>query len=266
MLKPYLLLDAGGTIVFPNQDKLIELASKNGVILTREQLYQGYYRLIHQLDTRDIFPSNPWPKGYAQAILNILNISEPNTEEIVWAVNTYHEKEKNLWTFTFPWVYKTLSRLVEKGYRMSILSNSDGRAKQIFDELKLSPYFEHIFDSQELNCEKPNRMIFDKVRNELNIHADEMLYVGDIYKVDILGANRAGIGGIHIDPMRLYRSFPGVHLDNIASLESWLSEHLDYPTKFVSQLFPFPNKGYKESLLREYQIYSKNALSELTQN
>jgi putative hydrolase of the HAD superfamily len=265
--KPYLLLDAGGTVVFPNQDVLIQLGKKNGIELTNEQLYWGYYQVIHQLDVPPKFPSNPWPMGYTRAVLDILGISGSNSCNLALDGNAWHQK-KTLWTFTFPWVYEALSHLVNKGYRMSILSNSDGRTKQIFEELGLTQYFEHIFDSAELKCEKPSRLIFNIVLNELDIHPSEVLSIGDVYQNDILGANHAGIGGIHIDPFRFYKNFPGIHLENITLLENWLSRYIKRPEEFATELFPLSNKENKKYLSENSRTYSQDArshLSEITQ-
>lgn len=254
--KPYLLLDAGGTVVFPNQDILIQLAKENKINLTHSQLYRGYYELIYRFDTEPEYAANPWPEGYTQALLDLLGVWKPKSRILALAADDLHG-EKSLWTFTFPWVYETLSRLFDEGYRMSILSNSDGRAKQIFEELKLTQYFEHIFDSDDLGCEKPDPRIFNTVRKELDLHPSEVLYIGDIYRVDVLGANQARIGGIHIDPLRLYRNFPGIHLDDIRLLESWLSIYIKHPKEFTAELFP--KSGKKKDLSENPQIYSQDA-------
>jgi len=260
--KPYLLMDAGGTTVFPNPGIIIEFAQNYGIHLTDEKLHEGYYRLINLLDTQEPFPRNPWPVGYTQALFDVLKLSTPEVKKVVLDVNNYH-KHNSLWTFTYPWVYTTLSKLRKLGYRMSILSNSDGRTKQIFDELNLSQYFEHIFDSKDLNCEKPDRRIFDIVLDQLDINPKGILYIGDIYKVDVLGANRAGIGGVHLDPLQLYRSRPGIHIDNITFLESWLASYLNYPAGFTPKLFPFSNKSAIEPISKTGGVFSKKHLSEM---
>ncbi len=247
--KPYLLLDAGGTVVFPNSKLISKIAQSYQITLTNKRLYNGYYQLIYALDSQEPFPQNPWPDGYVQALLHVLKLSTPNAKNFALEVNDYH-KTKSLWTFTYPWVYKALSRLRGLGYQMSILSNSDGRTREIFDELNLSQYFEHVFDSRCLHYEKPDQRIFDIVLEKLDIHPRNILYVGDLYKVDILGANRAGIGGIHLDPLQIYRHLPGIHINDITFLESWLALNLDKPIYLLTDLFPFS----KKSTLEPYMI------------
>jgi len=260
--KPYLIFDAGGTTVFPNTELLIQFARKYGITLTNENLYESYYRLINLLDTQDTFPSNPWPNGYTRAVLDVLGFSSPNASRMALDVNNYHQ-QKSLWTFTYPWAHTVLSKLTEMGYRMSILSNSDGRTRQIFDELNLSQYFEYIFDSKYLKCEKPDRRIFDIVLSQISIHPKNFLYIGDIYKIDILGANHAGIGEIHLNPLRLYRNHPGFHLDNKTFIESWLTSYINYPAQFTSKLFPFSNIGGIKSVTRTDRLFPKEHLSKI---
>ncbi len=243
--KPYLLFDAGGTLVFPDQPLLLQQAREHGIVLTDGQLFSGYYQLIYSLDQKarqqGHFPHELWPQDcYAQALLATLGVNNGATSGINAAVQAHHS-EKNLWTFTFPWVRETLSRLSALGYRMSVLSNSDGRTERVFQDLDLAYHFERIFDSQILGYEKPDPAIFELVLRELNRQASEVLYVGDIYVVDVLGANRAGIGALHLDPLGLYSGWPGVHLPDVRHLPGWLACYTANPS--APGLFPAGDPG-----------------------
>jgi phosphoglycolate phosphatase-like HAD superfamily hydrolase len=147
-----------------------------------------------------------------------------------------------LWTFTFKWVREALSCLATQGYRMSVISNSDGRTAQVFCDLRLAHYFEHIFDSKTLGVEKPDPAIFEVALNKLNVAPADVLYIGDIFYVDVLGANQAGLGGLHLDPLRLYRGWPGVHLRDVRDLPGWLGNH--YVHSLDLDLFPLWNPRY----------------------
>jgi putative hydrolase of the HAD superfamily len=151
-----------------------------------------------------------------------------------------------MWTFTFDWVRKALSCLAAQGYRMSVISNSDGRTAQVFNDLDMAQYFEHIFDSKKLKLEKPDPAIFEVALRELNVSAAEVLYIGDIFFVDVLGANQAGLGGIHLDPLELYAGWPGIHLRDVRDLPRWLSNH--YVHSPDVNLFPLENLRYPISV------------------
>jgi putative hydrolase of the HAD superfamily len=243
--KPYLLFDAGGTLVFPDQSFLIEQARARGIELTETQLFEGYYQLIHTLDCQarsqsGMFPT-PWALGYAYALFEILDIVGPATDAIAQAFEDRH-RQKNLWTFTFKWVREALSSLATQGYRMSVISNSDGRTAQVFRDLRLAHYFEHIFDSKTLGVEKPHPAIFEVALNKLNVSPANALYIGDIFYVDVLGANLVGLGGIHLDPLGLYTGWPGIHLRDMRDLLGWLGNH--YVHSWELDLFPLKDLPY----------------------
>jgi FMN phosphatase YigB (HAD superfamily) len=243
--KPYLLFDAGGTLVFPDQSFLVQQARTQGIELSEARLFDGYYRLIYALDCQagrqsGRFPA-PWARGYAYALFETLGIAGPATDVVAQAFEDRH-CQKNLWTFTFDWVRKVLSDLAAQGYRMSIISNSDGRTAQVFHDLCLAHYFERIFDSKVLGFEKPDPAIFEATLDELDLSPTDTLYVGDIFYVDVLGANQAGLGGLHLDPLRLYRGWPGVHLRDVRDLPGWLGNH--YVHSLDLDLFPLWNPRY----------------------
>lgn len=237
--KPYLLFDAGGTLVFPDQSLLIQRAWEHGIELTDEQLFNGYYQLMYSLDwearKRGSLPCNPWPQGYTYALFETLGMVNGATYAVARTAEARH-RQRNLWTFTFDWVPETLHRLVMQGYRMSVISNSDGRTLDVFRDLGLTPYFECIFDSDLLEVEKPNPAIFERVLHKLNLQPSDALYIGDFFEVDVRGANQAGLGALHIDPLGLYADWPGVHLPSVRCLPGWLARYAANPSAF--DLFP----------------------------
>ncbi|MEW5872803.1 MAG: HAD family hydrolase [Chloroflexota bacterium] len=243
---PYLLFDAGGTLVFPDQSLMIGLAESEGVELTNRQLYKGYYQLIFELDkawsqspqdrSKQEQLLHPWPRGYAYALFENIGLLNRRTCFVAERIEELH-RLKNIWSFTFEWVRNTLSYLHFLGYRMSIISNSDGRTKGVFSDLGMDHYFDEIFDSHILGIAKPEPAIFELVLKELNLQASQALFIGDIFEVDVRGANSAGIGAIHIDPLRLYRNKPGVHLRDVRCLPDWLSRFARAPHTFDIQPF-----------------------------
>ena len=238
--KPYLLFDAGGTLVFPDQSFLIEQASLVDISLSHTQLFDGYCRLIYALDCQARAnggrpPSQPWPRGYVGALLEWLDITGPAGDAILAAGQARH-RQKNLWTFTFSWVPETLNRLAGQGYQMSVISNSDGRTEMLLNETGLGRYLERVYDSHLLGLEKPDPALFSTALADLGLPPGEALYVGDVFTIDVVGANRAGLGGIHLDPMGLYTGWPGVHLPDVRHLPDWLAGYMANPAAF--DLFP----------------------------
>lgn len=251
--KPYLLFDAGGTLVFPDQVFLSQTAKMHGIELTQEQLFTGYYELIYTLDFQSCknacaFPDNPWPKGYALTLLKSMGFRGEAINLINQAAQARHS-EKSLWAFTFDWISQTLEILARQGYSMSVISNADDAHKKTKDTLQkvdLAQYFRHIFSSVDLGVRKPKRDIFEKVLSELNLRAQEALYIGDIFNVDVRGANAAGIGGIHLDPLGKYSDWPGIHLSDVRALPDWLTQYVHSPPR-AFDLFPFEDRSRRHS-------------------
>ena len=241
--KPYLLFDAGGTLVFPNPNFLITDANKLGIHLNHEQLFDGYYKLIYHLDRQadltGIFPENHWPDGYVTALFEYgLKIHDPKVSRLNKLVIKRHEK-RSLWTFTYPNIRELIAFLSNTGYRMSIISNSNGDVSQVIRNVGLFPYFDYIFSSKELKSEKPDPKIFKKAINIIGIDPGNALFIGDIYHVDVKGANLANIGAIHLDPLEKYNSVPGIHLPNIEKLKEFLVSYIRSPQYWKADLFPF---------------------------
>jgi HAD superfamily hydrolase (TIGR01549 family) len=251
--KPYLLLDAGGTLVFPNQPLLIQEAEAYGIELNDEQLFSGFYHLIYALDCQarksGSFPCISWPEDYARDVLESFGIDSVIAQTINQVVED-HCKPESLWTFTFPWVRETLDHLAAQGYHMSVISNSDGRAVQVFSNVGYTHYFDYIFDSTLLGVAKPDPGIFEKALHKLNLQPADALYIGDVFEVDVRGANAAGVGAVHLNPLGLYAGWPGVHLPDVRHLSDWLVRYADNPSNF--DLFPFRRQAQTAVQVKQF--------------
>jgi putative hydrolase of the HAD superfamily len=235
---PYLIFDAGGTLLFPDQTFIIPLAQTHGITLSPEQLYTAFYHVIHDLDRHirhEGYDANPWPDGFAYALLAMIGLNGAAAETMAEACQVQH-RAKSLWTFTFAWVTETLSRLAGQGYRMSVISNADGRVKDQLRAVSLAGHFDEIFDSTLVGVEKPDPAIFEIALQTLNLEPAGVLYIGDTVMFDVVGANRAGVGCVHLDPLGLYTTWPGMHIPDIRHLPDWLEQYAINPAAF--DLFP----------------------------
>ncbi len=235
--KPYLLFDAGGTLVFPDHDLVAAIVGKMGCAASAEALFAAHCRLFYQLDSHvrqhGRLPA-AW-RDYPFELLRTYGLNGQEIESISAAIHT-HDRQKSLWTSAPPWAAETLARLAQQGYRMAVISNSDGRVAQILSDLGLAGFFEQIFDSHVLGVEKPDRRIFEVALVALDLQPRAAIYIGDMVHFDVLGANRAGIGAVHLDPLGLYGDWPGVHLPDVRSLPNWLAAYRANPAAFA--LFP----------------------------
>jgi len=226
MKHPYLLFDAGGTLVFPDQDLMAREAAAEGCPLDPERIQEAHFRLIYLYDLYVREKSKPLPvslpKFYTK-MLTVAGMPDSAAGRVVERLMTRHE-ETSLWTYTKPWVAETLEVLKRLGIRMSVISNSDGRVRQQLEACGIAPYLEAVFDSGIVGIEKPDPGLFVHALNELGLAPADAVYVGDMFYFDVLGANRAGVGAVHLDPLGCYAEWPGLHLRDIRALPDWIME------------------------------------------
>ncbi len=100
--------------------------------------------------------------------------------------------------------HETLAELKARGYGVGLISNT-GRTpgyalRRILGELGLASWIDVMVFSNEHGRCKPQTSIFEELRRGLGFEYGEMAFVGDNLYVDVHGAQRCGMRGIHFDP------------------------------------------------------------------
>jgi putative hydrolase of the HAD superfamily len=108
--------------------------------------------------------------------------------------------ERHLWSGIAAGTHDALARLRAAGLRLGVVSNSDGRVEEALAAAGLLGYFDVIVDSALAGVEKPDPAIFRPALEALNVPPEDALYVGDLYEVDVLGAQAAGIPAVLLVP------------------------------------------------------------------
>ena len=135
----------------------------------------------------------------------------------VWEVH----QESHLWTWVAPGTPNALAVLKEKGYRMAVISNADGRVEGLIRGAGLGDFFDFVLDSEVEGVEKPDPEIFLRGCRRMEVEPRRSLYVGDLYPVDVVGARKAGLHAVLLDPLdRL--SHPVDRIPNVAALPGYL--------------------------------------------
>lgn len=110
-----------------------------------------------------------------------------------------------LQTNLLPNAIETLNILKEDGYRMHIITNGFKEVQLIkLENCALLPFFETVLSSEEVGCNKPDLRIFQHALNHANAVANQSVMIGDDMNVDIIGAERAGMYGIHFDSQKRF--------------------------------------------------------------
>lgn len=234
----YLLLDAGGTVVFPDENILAEVAGLHGHATEPAALAEALGRVLYKYDNAwreggTVLPASA-PPLFQELFETACLPSDAASKCAVEALARH--AALSLWTFTYPWVKPALEQIRGAGWPMSIVSNSDGRVVQHLEDCGLDHFFEQVFDSEIVGIEKPDPRFFQHALDELGLRPEEALYVGDIFCIDVLGANRTGMGAVHLDALGLYQDWPGVHMRSVRELPAWLDAYRKNPERY--DLFP----------------------------
>ena len=99
---------------------------------------------------------------------------------------------------------ETLDALKARGLRIGMISNT-GRTpgyalRRVLEELGLAPSIDVMVFSNEHGFCKPETSIFEELRRGLDVEYGEMAFIGDNLYVDVHGAQRVGMRGIHFVP------------------------------------------------------------------
>jgi putative hydrolase of the HAD superfamily len=96
----------------------------------------------------------------------------------------------------YPDVMTTLETLAKSGVRMGIISNTTNPEfikKKELRQTGLSRFFEFAIFSSGSPYRKPHPSIFNAAISRLNVKSENILFVGDDLKMDVIGAQSVGM-------------------------------------------------------------------------
>ena len=218
-----LLLDAGGVLTFPNWDRVSGILGRHGIGVPAEALRRAEPHTKFAIDNAySVGATNDADRGsrYFQLTFDAAGVPAGDVRkhalDDLWA---YHQ-EHNLWEHVPDDVLPTLDRLRAAGLTLAVASNANGVLQRLFDRVGLTPYFHAICDSCVEGVEKPDPRFFQIVLERAGGDAATAMHVGDLYYVDVLGARRAGIRPLLLDPHGLYRDFDAQRITALSELVS----------------------------------------------
>lgn len=223
------LLDAGNTLLFVDPARILEVLADHGVESGREAFREAEYeaRLTLAEAVREGdrgTEAHVW-EHYFLTLFRLCGVPPERVQEVGERLRRIYETE-HLWTHVEEGTREALERLRERGYRLAVLSNADGRVEGLLEEVGLRPYFEFVLDSHEVGVEKPDPRIFRLALERLGLAPEEVLYVGDLYPVDVLGARRAGLRALLVDPLGRQEA-PVDRIPSVARLPAYLEDARD---------------------------------------
>jgi putative hydrolase of the HAD superfamily len=102
-------------------------------------------------------------------------------------------------------VLPVMKTLKERNLKIGLLTNYAKDMTPLINKLALDPYIEFVVTPYDAGADKPDPQIFRFALKKAGVIADETIYIGDQYKVDIVGAHNADITvALMIDRYNLY--------------------------------------------------------------
>jgi putative hydrolase of the HAD superfamily len=100
---------------------------------------------------------------------------------------------------TYPEVISVVTALQQKPVRMGIVSNWSWNLTERVAQVGLDAFFEVIWASAYAGCNKPHPAIFRQAMDRMGLVDERVLYVGDSYEHDVIGARNAGLDVVLVD-------------------------------------------------------------------
>src|SRR5205085_1287070 len=89
--------------------------------------------------------------------------------------------------------------LAARGHVVAVLSNSEGRLAELFEEIRIADAFVAIVDSGRVGIEKPDPRIFEHTLAAVGASGPG-IHIGDSWAADVAGARGAGWRAIWFGP------------------------------------------------------------------
>jgi FMN phosphatase YigB (HAD superfamily) len=212
-----IFFDVGNTLLFPNRAKMLApVASDRHPTIEQWQALERRTKLEFDQGMQ----SGKVDHGFWWTFHTYL-LEQLGEDVAIRAALVENTQNSANWDQIPPGTREALCRISQR-FRIAVISNADGRIKDVLSRCGIADCFENITDSGIVGVEKPRREIFEAALRAMKSRADESLYVGDVYSVDCVGARNAGMDAVLFDVAGAYQSLELPRVESLHQLESWL--------------------------------------------
>jgi putative hydrolase of the HAD superfamily len=202
------LIDVGFTLTFWDGVRIASHAAEKGVTVEPAAIERAE-KLIRtetrELEGRALRTHDDGGKRYLGSVfaraLRLAGATHDD-ETLDRAAAHIHAQhlQSNVWRRVGAGNAQALERLCEAGYRLAIVSNSEGTIDDMLSEVGLRPYFETVVDSAVVGAVKPDARIFQIALGRMGVDPAEAVMIGDLPTADIFGPRALGIRAALVDP------------------------------------------------------------------
>jgi putative hydrolase of the HAD superfamily len=219
-----ILLDVGGVFLLPDRSRIRQALDQVGhSVVDNAAIDRAHYRAVRvfPMDLEETDDQRDHWDRYLQVYARSLDVPEVLLDDAVEHLRNEYVSG-GLWTQVIDGSPEGLESLVATGVPIGIVSNSNGTIEARLNELEILQVgpgagveVRCVIDSGDVGVEKPDPRIFDHALARLGMSADGMWYVGDTPAFDVVGARRAGLHPLLMDPFDVNGDYD---VTNVASL------------------------------------------------
>ncbi|MBI1893606.1 MAG: HAD family hydrolase [Candidatus Rokubacteria bacterium] len=202
------LFDAGNTLLEINYQEIANGLGQGGVEVSSGALrvaeQKARIRLDQDLGSLKSTEAAETFRRYLGYILENAGIAWDERAEATWRALRTYNPPVGVWHCQMPQASLVLARLRDEGLVVGCISNSNGSVAQALEQAGLASHLDFILDSGIVGIEKPDPRIFQLALDTAGLGPEEVVFVGDLYSIDVVGAKRAGLKAILLDPLGLW--------------------------------------------------------------
>jgi HAD superfamily hydrolase (TIGR01509 family) len=221
-------LDAGGVLCHPSWTRVADALTRHGAAVSAATLAAAEQKATYDIDNASVIGNtDDRARGwlYFNLVLQHAGVRQGDATDAALAELREYHRVDNLWEHVEPDVAPTLAALKERGLKLVVVSNANGRLRHLFDRVDLTKWFDHLLDSHEWGVEKPDPRLFQLALEQARATAARTIHVGDLYHVDVVGARQAGLReGVLFDMAGLYGDVDCPRVTSLAALIEWIDK------------------------------------------
>ena len=202
--------DAGGTLVNIDYSRVLSIVKQSlGREVSTARVIEAEY--VGRAAVEDAMAkgtagtdSSRWGVHF-RALLGELGLNDAEFAQVAPLILAEHRRS-HLWSATAPGTAEALAGLAAAGWTVAVISNADGTVEALLESAGLRRHLRFVVDSGNVGIEKPDPRIFRVALEQAGVSAAESYYVGDIYEIDVVGAQGVGMVPVLLDPLGRYGS------------------------------------------------------------
>jgi len=206
------LLDVGGVFLLPEPDRVAAVFARSGFEVPGPVMLEAHY-VGTTAFTTTYEGDLPWREFWHEYLMRFARacgVPEVRLAEVVEHLEGEFATGR-LWSHVIDGAREGLEELKATGVAVGIVSNADGHVAQdlrALEILQVGPGLgvdvSCVIDSGAVGVEKPDPRIFKIALDAIDATPDVCWYVGDTPGIDVVGAVRAGIYPVLMDPFDVH--------------------------------------------------------------